>query len=66
MGTAILAGVAVGKYGSFAEAVTQVVRVDETICPDADVAERYKAQMVQYRILYSSLAPLRRAQGGCN
>lgn len=66
MGTAILAGVAVGKYGSFAEAVTQVVRVDETICPDADVAERYKAQMAQYRILYSSLAPLRRAQGGCN
>lgn len=66
LGTAILAGVAVGKYSSFAEAVKQVVRVDETIHPDADVAGRYKAQRENYRILYSSLAPLRRAQGGWN
>jgi xylulokinase len=66
MGTAILAGVAAGKYGSFAEAVEQIVRVDETIRPDADVAERYRAQMVRYRTLYSSLASLGRAQEGCN
>lgn len=66
LGTAILAGVAVGKYGSFAEAVKQLVRVDEIIHPDADVAKRYQAQREQYRLLYSSLASLRRAQGGCN
>jgi xylulokinase len=66
MGTAILAGVAFGKYGSFAQAVEQLVRVAETISPDAAVAERYKAQMAQYRVLYSSLAPLRRAQAACD
>ena len=66
MGTAILAGVATGKYGSFAEAVEQVVRVSETIAPDANIAERYKAQTLQYRVLYSSLAPVRRTQGACN
>ena len=62
LGTAILAGVAVGKYGSFAKAVEQVVRVSETITPDASTAASYEAQRMQYRILYSSLAPLRHAQ----
>jgi xylulokinase len=66
MGTAILAGVAVRKYGSFAEAVERVVRVAETVSPDGAVAERYKPHMVQYRLLYSGLAPLRCAQAGCN
>ncbi len=66
LGTAILSGVAIGKYQSFAEAVEQVVRVAETIAPDPALAESYKAQVEQYRILYSSLAPLRRAQGICN
>lgn len=66
LGTAILAGVAAGKYGSFAEAIEQVVRVAETITPDASVAESYKTQMLQYRVLYSSLAPVRRAQHASN
>ena len=62
LGTAILAGVAVGQYGSFAKGVEQVVRVSETITPDASTAASYEAQRMQYRILYSSLAPLRHAQ----
>jgi xylulokinase len=62
LGTAILAGVAVGKYTSYAQAVEQVVKVAETIIPDMTTAAAYKAQMEQYRTLYSSLAPLRRAQ----
>lgn len=66
LGTAILAGVAATKYASFAQAVEQVVHVAETIVPDTIIAEHYKAQMEQYRILYSSLAPLRRAQTTCN
>jgi xylulokinase len=61
LGTAILAGVATGKYGSYARAVEQVVRISETIVPDANAAASYKAQSAQYRMLYSSLAPLRRA-----
>jgi xylulokinase len=61
LGTAILAGVATGKYNSFAGAVEQMVRISETIAPDANAAASYKAQAAQYRTLYSSLAPLRRA-----
>lgn len=62
LGTAILAGVAAGKYSSYRQAVEKVVQVAETIIPDRAIAEAYKAQMEQYRILYSSLARLRRAQ----
>jgi xylulokinase len=66
LGTAILAGIATGKYGSFAGAVEQVVRISETIVPDANAAANYKAQAMQYRMLYSSLAPLRCAQAKHN
>jgi len=61
LGTAILAGVATGKYSSYAEAVEQVVRVSETIVPDATTAASYTGQKMQYHTLYSSLAPLRHA-----
>lgn len=66
LGTAILAGVAIGKYRNVADAVAQLVKVAETIVPDRAIAESYKAQMEQYRVLYSSLAPLRRAQQICD
>ncbi len=62
LGTAILAGVAVGKYSSVPEAVKQVVRVAHSVAPESGVAQSYAAQREQYRVLYSSLAPLRRAQ----
>jgi sugar (pentulose or hexulose) kinase len=52
----------VGKYASFPEAVERTVQVVETIPPDSAIAETYKAQLQQYRLLYSSLAPLRDAQ----
>jgi len=66
LGTAILAGVAIGKYRNVAGAVAQMVKVAETIIPDHAVAETYKSRMEQYRVLYSSLAPLRRAKEICH
>jgi xylulokinase len=66
LGTAILAGTAVGKYKSLVQAVEQMVHVTETIVPDGAIADSYKAQIEQYRLLYSSLAPLRRAQESCS
>jgi xylulokinase len=66
LGTAILAGVAIGKYRNIADAVAHVVKVAETIVPDHALAESYKSQMEHYRVLYSSLAPLRRAQEICH
>jgi hypothetical protein len=58
----MLGGVAAGKYGSFAEAAEHLVRISQTIGPDAAVARRYELQRRQYQVLYSSLAPLRRMQ----
>jgi len=65
LGTAILAGTAAGRYKSLTAAVEQIVHITETIVPDNTIADSYKAQMEQYRLLYSSLAPLRRAQATC-
>lgn len=62
LGTAMLGGVATGKYGSFAEAAEQLVRISQTISPDEAVAGSYRSQRQQYQVLYSSLAPLRRMQ----
>ena len=62
----ILAGVAIGRHRNVADAVAQLVKVAETIVPDQAIAESYKAQMEQYRVLYSSLAPLRRAHEICD
>jgi len=62
LGTAILAGTAAGKYKTLAQAVEQVVRVTESVFPDHAIAASYKAQVDQYRLLYSCLAPLRCAQ----
>jgi xylulokinase len=65
LGTAILAGTAAGKFSSLAQGVDQMVHVTQTIVPDGAIADSYKAQVDQYRLLYSSLAPLRRAQATC-
>jgi xylulokinase len=60
LGTAMLAGLAAGKYACFCEAAEQLVRVSQTINPDSDLAKDYEQQQSEYRLLYSSLAPLRR------
>ena len=61
LGTAILAGVAAGAYRSFEEAVKQVVISSETIQPEPAATTSYGRQLQQYRLLYSSLAPVRQA-----
>ena len=59
LGTAMLAGLAAGKYAGFYEAADQFVRLAQTISPDAELAKKYEAQRQQYRVLYRSLASLR-------
>jgi xylulokinase len=63
LGTAMLAGLAAGKYACFCEAAEQLVRVSQTVSPDPALAERYAHQRQQYHQLYASLAPVRRLQG---
>lgn len=62
LGTAMLAGLAAGKYACFCEAAEQLVRVSQTVNPDPDLAQAYAAQRREYHVLYSSLAPVRRLQ----
>lgn len=62
LGTAILAGVAAGKYASLEQAAQRIVAPGETVHPDPGVATAYCMQMQHYRLLYSSLASVRQAQ----
>jgi len=59
LGTAILAGVAIGKYSDYSQAVAQLVHSSETVIPDSSLSQTYKTQKKQYELLYSSLAPFR-------
>lgn len=61
LGTAMLAGVAISKYSTLAQASEQFVRVAESVEPDPARGEGYRAAWQQYRMLYASLAPLRRS-----
>jgi xylulokinase len=49
LGGSILAGVAVGEYGSIDEAVRRVVREAAVVAPDADLASAYAHQAKQYQ-----------------
>lgn len=62
LGTAILASVAAHKYAGFPEAMQSMVEVVNTIHPDPALAQIYQSPVQQYRLLYSSLAPMRQAQ----
>ena len=62
LGTAMLAGLAAGHYGSFDEAAERLIRVTETTIPDATLAASYAGQRESYRMLYSGLAAFRTAQ----
>lgn len=59
LGTAMLAGVAVGAYSSFAEALRVLVREQSVVEPDPALAATYARQVRQYRALYPALAPVR-------
>jgi xylulokinase len=62
LGTAILAGVGAGTYSGFSEAMAQLVHVADSIQPNPEIAQSYRAQRQQYDLLYSSLAHVREAQ----
>jgi xylulokinase len=55
LGGAMLAGVALGEYGSLEEAAKLLVREVSTVCPDPAIAASYAQQAKRYRCLYSAL-----------
>ena len=66
MGSAILAGVAVGVYRSHEEGVKHILRFGDTIQPTPALRGSYKVYREQYRQLYSSLASFRCALATSN
>jgi len=55
LGTAILAGLAIGEYKSISEAVGAVVREAATLAPDRAMAESYRDQFERYRRLRTAV-----------
>jgi xylulokinase len=55
LGTAILAGVAVGVYRDASQAVDQVVHETAVLAPNQSTAASYADQMKQYRIFRAAM-----------
>lgn len=58
LGGAMLAAVACGEYASVEEAVKMIIKVTNTIEPDADLVEKYEARYQQYKNIYPTCRPL--------
>jgi sugar (pentulose or hexulose) kinase len=58
-GAAMLAGIAIGSYRDFRDAVSKVVRFDRSYEPDVEMSARYQRQLERYRLIHPSLAPIR-------
>lgn len=58
LGAAMLAAVGTGRYGTVEEAAQKIVRVRETITPDAAITARYEKKYRQFRQIYPALKPV--------
>jgi len=54
-GAALIAGVGVGVYNSFAEAVSRIIKVKKTVVPRIQNTEKYNQYYQLYKKLYYSL-----------
>ncbi len=55
MGGAMLAAVAAGEYASVEEIAAKVVKVVDTVEPDADITAKYEARYQQFKQIYPAL-----------
>lgn len=58
LGSAMLAGVAVGVFGSFEKAVEKCVHVKDHIVPRKENTEKYEALFTTYEKIHDALAPV--------
>ena len=54
-GGAMLAMVADGEYGSVEECANALLSIEETVCPDEDIAARYAEQYAKFEKIYPAL-----------
>jgi len=58
MGSAMLAGVASGVFGSFAESVQKCIKPDCDVIPDPAAQAVYQKEFSRYRAIHDALAPI--------
>ena len=58
LGSAMLAGVAIGAFGSFEKAVEKCIHVREHIVPIRKNNEKYEALFATYEKIHDALAPI--------
>ena len=58
MGGAMLAAVACGEYANVEEAAAKIVKVVDTVEPDAALVERYEARYQQFKQIYPACKEL--------
>ncbi|MGL4346248.1 MAG: xylulokinase, partial [Cellulosilyticaceae bacterium] len=58
LGAAILAAVACGEYASIEEATSKLVKVIDTVEPDAEIAAKYEARYMQFKEIYPACQTL--------
>lgn len=58
LGAAMLAAVGTGRYASVEEAAEKIVKVVETVEPDAQIAARYEKKYQQFKQIYPALKPV--------
>ncbi len=58
MGGAMLAAVACGEYGSVEEIAAKVVKVVETVEPEAELVAKYEERYGQFKEIYPACKPL--------
>ena len=55
IGSAMLAGVAINKFDSLEQAVTELIKEDETFLPRREYTERYAVYFERYKKLYKAI-----------
>ncbi len=55
LGAAILAAVGCGEYADVCEAVKQIVKVEQTILPQPEIAQKYSEKYRRFTLLYPAL-----------
>lgn len=60
LGSAMLAGVALGSFSSFDDSVEKCVHIERRLSPDPESAKIYQAGFEKYKAIHDALAPVYR------
>ncbi len=58
MGGAMLAAVACGEYKNVEEIAAKIVKIVDTVEPEAELVEKYNARYAQFKEIYPACKPL--------